>query len=60
MQMQRQAVRPLKLTAKCAVVMPVDDCLQTVCLCVIIHVYMSERLRLHMFRLPVRVYLEGL
>lgn len=33
MQMQRQAVRPLQLPAKCAVVMLVDDCLQTVCIC---------------------------
>lgn len=41
MQMQRQAVRPLKLTAKCVVVMPVDDYLQTVCLCG--HTYLYVR-----------------
>lgn len=45
MQMQRQTARPLKLTAKCAVVRLVDDCLQTVCLCVITHVYVYVYVR---------------
>lgn len=45
MQMQRQTVRPLKLTAKYAVVMLVDDCLQTVCLCVITHIYVYVYVR---------------
>lgn len=45
MQMQRQTVRPLKLTALCAVVMLVNDCLQTVCLCVITHRYVYVYLK---------------